>query len=89
MATLLCIATFVDFDERMIPDKLLSPERSSRWYWLHSSRRKVIDTEQLQADHLVYLTPILPRLVYLGRAAANFLLYAMGMMGDLGSSKYA
>ena len=85
MATLLCIATFVDFDERMIPDEItVSGTLLALVLAAFLPEGRLLDTEQLQADHLVYLHAHSPKDWFIWAEQPRTLLYAMGMMGFWG-----
>ena len=84
MATLLCIATFVDFDERMIDEITVSGTLLALVLAAFLPEGRLLDTEQLQADHLVYLHAHSPKDWFIWAEQPRTLLYAMGMMGFWG-----
>ncbi len=85
MATLLCIATFVDMDERMIPDEvtvfgtLLALVLAT---FLPASR--LLDTEALSQGIVVHLHAHSPKDWFTWSTEPRALLYAMGMLGFWG-----
>ncbi len=85
MTTLLCIATFVDFDERMIPDEvtvfgtLLALVLSA---FLPESR--LLDTEALLNGELIHLHAYSPKVWFEWGNESRALLYSMGLLGFWG-----
>ncbi len=85
MTTLLCIATFVDFDERMIPDEvtvfgtLIALVLAA---FLPESR--LLDTEALSNGLKIHLHAHSPKQWFVWAKEPRVLLYCMGLLGFWG-----
>ena len=85
LVCLLCIATFIDFDERMIPDEvtvfgtLLALVIAA---FLPESR--LLDLTSLESGQVVYLHAHSPKSWFVWTTEPRALLYAMGMLGFWG-----